>query len=147
MLLGGERAGEGDILPADRDGAFVWLIDPGRIFINVDLPAPFSPHTPWISPAARSKSTDASARTPGNCLPTPTALKTIGALLTLELVMRSLCVAPKPALSRLERGLIDVLLCVRRRIVVLLLRHGLTLCHLHRGFQGKVGGVVGLHQH
>src|SRR5215471_15758049 len=39
---------------------------PDRIFSRVDLPAPFSPMKAWISPAPTSRSTDASACTPGN---------------------------------------------------------------------------------
>src|SRR3954454_2247838 len=34
------------------------------IFISVDLPAPFSPTSPWISAAASAKSTDRRAVTP-----------------------------------------------------------------------------------
>src|SRR5919108_5865876 len=37
---------------------------PARIFIRVDLPAPFSPTTAWISPACRSRSTPCSTSTP-----------------------------------------------------------------------------------
>src|SRR5580704_2452612 len=39
---------------------------PARIFISVDLPAPFSPTSACTSPAATSKDTPSSARTPGN---------------------------------------------------------------------------------
>src|SRR5688500_995014 len=41
-----------------------WI--PARIFIKVDLPAPFSPTSPTISPAAIWKSTRSRASTPGN---------------------------------------------------------------------------------
>src|SRR5690606_31837408 len=41
---------------------------PVRHLISVDLPAPFSPRSAWISPARRSKSTPSSARVPGNTL-------------------------------------------------------------------------------
>ena len=36
---------------------------PESTFISVDLPAPFSPSTPWISPASRRRSTPSLART------------------------------------------------------------------------------------
>jgi hypothetical protein len=39
--------------------------------MRVDLPAPFSPMSAWISPGKSRKSTPESARTPGNCLLTP----------------------------------------------------------------------------
>src|SRR5262249_9735594 len=38
---------------------------PPTIFINVDLPAPFSPSSAQTSPARSVKSTPSSARTPG----------------------------------------------------------------------------------
>src|SRR5215467_3120569 len=41
---------------------------PARIFISVDLPAPFSPIKAWTWPAISSNRTPASARTPGNDL-------------------------------------------------------------------------------
>src|ERR1700730_7819878 len=44
---------------------------PKRIFIKVDLPAPFSPIRAWTSPALRSKSTPFSAWTPANALMIP----------------------------------------------------------------------------
>src|SRR5881628_1691599 len=44
---------------------------PPRIFIKVDLPAPFSPTSAWISPEWRSKETRSSARTPGKRLEMP----------------------------------------------------------------------------
>jgi hypothetical protein len=34
--------------------------------MRVDLPAPFSPHSAWISPAASVNDTSLSATTPGN---------------------------------------------------------------------------------
>src|SRR5438093_7526066 len=43
---------------------------PLRIFISVDLPAPFSPTSTCTSPRRRSKSTRSSATTPGNRLHT-----------------------------------------------------------------------------
>src|SRR6476619_1265546 len=39
---------------------------PARMFISVDLPAPFAPQTAWTSPASAEKSTWSSASTPGN---------------------------------------------------------------------------------
>src|ERR1700730_15018018 len=47
---------------------------PPRMRISVDLPAPFSPPTAWISPNATSKSTLSSATVAPNRLPTPSAL-------------------------------------------------------------------------
>ena len=44
---------------------------PARIFIRVDLPAPFSPTMACTSPARTSSSTSLSARIPGNDLPMP----------------------------------------------------------------------------
>ena len=41
---------------------------PARIFISVDLPAPFSPTSACTSPAITSNETPSSARTPGNVL-------------------------------------------------------------------------------
>src|ERR1700722_1626254 len=49
---------------------------PARIWISVDLPAPFSPNRTWTSPGLSSKSTRSSASTPGNCMDTPLARKT-----------------------------------------------------------------------
>ena len=41
------------------------------IFIMVDLPAPFSPTSPWISPSLSEKSTSRSAWTPPKDFDTP----------------------------------------------------------------------------
>ena len=41
---------------------------PETIFISVDLPAPFSPTTPTVSPDRTLKSTSATAWTPGKVL-------------------------------------------------------------------------------
>src|ERR1700691_5423762 len=49
---------------------------PARIWISVDLPAPFSPNRTWTSPGLSSKSTRSSASTPGNCMDRPLARKT-----------------------------------------------------------------------
>ena len=44
---------------------------PVRTLMSVDLPAPFSPTSAWISPAARSKSTPSRAWTPGKAFEMP----------------------------------------------------------------------------
>ncbi len=44
---------------------------PVSIFINVDLPAPFSPTRPWTSPDTMFISTESRAKTPGNRLVIP----------------------------------------------------------------------------
>src|SRR5581483_1159504 len=41
---------------------------PARIFIRVDLPAPFSPSRAWTSPFRTVRETSSRARTPGYCL-------------------------------------------------------------------------------
>ena len=46
----------------------VWT--PAMIFMVVDLPAPFSPTRPWISPGSSVKSTFCSAITPPKCFDT-----------------------------------------------------------------------------
>src|SRR5215217_2096782 len=48
-----------------------WPCRPAMIFISVDLPAPFSPTRPWISPARSTKSTSRKAATPPNDLEMP----------------------------------------------------------------------------
>src|SRR5215203_501328 len=53
------------IAPASR-----WYA-PVMIFTSVDLPAPFSPTSAWISPARSSKSTPSRARAPANRLTMP----------------------------------------------------------------------------
>ncbi|GBD28965.1 hypothetical protein HRbin32_00049 [bacterium HR32] len=49
---------------------------PNRTFMRVVLPAPFWPRTAWTSPSRTSKSTPASAITPGNRLVMPRAAST-----------------------------------------------------------------------
>ena len=61
------------------DLAFVRPVDPLRIFIKVDLPAPFSPHSAWISPARRSRLTPESATTLAKRLVRPETLSKGGA--------------------------------------------------------------------
>src|SRR5689334_3755534 len=58
-------------------------IAPPRIFINVDLPAPFSPIRATISPAPTLKLTLSSATTPGNRLLTPSITR-IGVVCVTE---------------------------------------------------------------
>ena len=51
-----------------------WM--PVRILISVDLPAPFSPSSAWISPGRRTKSTSSRALTPGKLLDAPVTSST-----------------------------------------------------------------------
>src|SRR5512133_1446598 len=44
---------------------------PNRMFISVDLPAPFSPSTAWISPGLTRRLTRSLALTAGYCLLRP----------------------------------------------------------------------------
>src|SRR5450755_4423686 len=53
---------------------------PAMIFIRVLFPAPFSPTSPWISPARKLKSTSRSAITPPNVFPIPLISRTFGGL-------------------------------------------------------------------
>ena len=48
---------------------------PAMIFISVDLPAPFSPTNPWISPGNSAKSTSRSAVDTTECLGDPGKLE------------------------------------------------------------------------
>ena len=50
---------------------------PDRIFISVDLPAPFSPITAWTSPRATSSRTLCKAGTPENDLEMPSIFSTV----------------------------------------------------------------------
>src|SRR2546429_7941312 len=52
---------------------------PAMIFINVDLPAPFSPISACTLPARRRKATWSSATTPGNALTMPSISSNGGA--------------------------------------------------------------------
>ena len=58
----------------DRDLARSGRCTPPRMRTSVDLPAPFSPTSAWISPGITSKSTLSSARVAPNCLEMPRAL-------------------------------------------------------------------------
>src|SRR5262249_56058856 len=92
--------------------------------ISVDLPAPFSPTTAWISPNATSKSTPASATVAPNRLLTPSALTAgrviastrnechlhlrVGELAAFDdhvVVERDRAVAPRPVVLPLRRPL------------------------------------------
>ena len=57
--LRGARIGEPRAAPSIRISPASGSITPERMFISVDLPAPFSPSSAWISPRSRSKSTPA----------------------------------------------------------------------------------------
>src|ERR1700691_2988833 len=48
--------------------------------MSVDLPAPFSPRRPWISPGRTSKPTPFKARTPGKLLEMPSSLSMLNPL-------------------------------------------------------------------
>src|SRR3984957_11538780 len=48
--------------------------------MSVDLPAPFSPNRPWISPGRTSKLTPFKARTPGKLLEIPSSLSMLNQL-------------------------------------------------------------------
>jgi len=70
------RVGEGDRLAVVEELSFVQT--PARIFISVDLLAPFSPISAWTSPGISSNRTSLSARTPGKVLLTPSMEMTGG---------------------------------------------------------------------
>src|SRR5579883_2745693 len=74
------------------------------IFIRVDLPAPFSPTRPWISPALSAKSTARRACTPPKDFEMPESSSSAGGIdQTFELQYLRLPLTP--ALSRKrERG-------------------------------------------
>ena len=67
--VGGRRNRDGPAVEPDLAG--VRPIAPLRIFMSVDLPAPFSPSSTCTSPACNSSATSSSATTPGNCLQMP----------------------------------------------------------------------------
>jgi len=62
--VGGGRRGEADIASGKAHAAASGCTTPAMILISVDLPAPFSPSTAWISRAPQAKSTPSRARTP-----------------------------------------------------------------------------------
>ena len=49
---------------------------PARILISVDLPEPFSPRSPWISPRWIVMSTESSARAPPKVFDSPRSAMT-----------------------------------------------------------------------
>ena len=51
--------------PSSSIAPAVGAWSPARIFRSVDLPAPFSPSSPWIEPASTARSTSSSASVPG----------------------------------------------------------------------------------
>src|SRR5450631_51933 len=71
---------EGNVigLPSSKSRPDVGCSTPARIFINVDLPAPFSPTSTLTAPLRTSKLALSSATVPGNTLLTSTADKTTG---------------------------------------------------------------------
>ena len=77
---------------------------PDRIFSSVDLPAPFSPSSAWISPGATSKSTSSSASTPGKRLLIP-VMRSSGSVMTARLRhSASLIAARVPACGSTTAG-------------------------------------------
>src|ERR1700752_4752042 len=56
---------------------------PKRMFIRVDLPAPFSPTRAWISPEATARETPFKTRLPSNSLVTSRSSRA-GALLVVD---------------------------------------------------------------
>ena len=73
----GSRSRRGCAVEADLAGVLA-RTRRSRIFISVDLPAPFSPSSTCTSPARSSRSTPSSATTPGNCLRMPRICRTGG---------------------------------------------------------------------
>ena len=61
---------------------------PARIFISVDLPAPFSPTRPWTWPARSSRSTSSSTVCPTKRFVRPRALSTTSPLAWPAVVAR-----------------------------------------------------------
>jgi hypothetical protein len=74
---------------------------PARIFNNVDLPAPFSPRSAWISPCRTSKTTPSTAFTPGKDFTMPDMRMSGGAPLPLGMVAAD----PDTVLSVMSAGL------------------------------------------
>src|SRR5277367_2577531 len=67
-------------LPSMRISPASPACTPAMIFINVLLPAPFSPARPWIEPGRSAKSTPRNAWTPPNALVTPVSSRRGGAI-------------------------------------------------------------------
>ena len=64
-------ASEFDGLATDASDTLIAWYRPARMFMRVDLPAPFSPGRAWTSHVRRSKSTWSLATTPGKRLTIP----------------------------------------------------------------------------
>src|SRR6185437_3501662 len=60
---------------------------PAIIFIKVDLPAPFSPTRPWISPPWSEKSTSRKATAPPNALEIPVRSSSAGTMSDQEMLL------------------------------------------------------------
>src|SRR3954447_9742249 len=75
MAMPDDRASRGEAkrtgVPSSRISPAYAPWTPAMIFISVDLPAPFSPTSPWISSVSRAKSTSRKAVTPPNDLLIP----------------------------------------------------------------------------
>ena len=80
MPICASMASDGDVKrtarPSSRISPASGRYSPYRQFISVDLPAPFSPSSAWISPARTSRSTASLATTPGKILVTPRSSST-----------------------------------------------------------------------
>ena len=88
-----------DRLPVELDLAASRAIAPLRIFISVDLPAPFSPSRTCTSPLRTSRSTPSSATTPGNVLRMPRMRSAGGAA-----PASSCCFTPSPPRPHRRHG-------------------------------------------
>ena len=86
-------------LPSTCSVPALGSIWPARIFISVDLPAPFSPRTAWTRPGRRSRLIPRSTGTGPNALLTPRAERMGGADISCSLLMlpaARLCVGGVP---------------------------------------------------
>src|ERR1700761_8792596 len=66
-VLGGAKVTS---LPANEMAPVVGMVSPARQLKNVDLPAPFGPMRPMISPSSTARSAPATARNVPNALDT-----------------------------------------------------------------------------